>query len=74
MSVCGCVHCHHTQPQNISGFEQQGSVSHSATWLSVGLCSTPPDSGKPRLTEAPLLAAALADVAGKETQRVTPSL
>lgn len=30
--------------------------------------------GEPRLMEAPLLAAALADVAGKGTQRVTPCL
>lgn len=39
-----------------------------------GLCSTPPRLEKPRLLEAPLLAAARADVAGKGTQRVTPCL
>ena len=73
MSACGCVYCHHTQPQN-SGIERQRPISHSAAWLSGGLCATPPRLEKPRLLEAPLLAAALADVAGKGTQRVTPCL
>lgn len=27
MSACGCVYCHHTQPQNISGIERQRPIS-----------------------------------------------